>query len=90
MGSGNIVNQDPKFVKYDGGVFEYTDDFNLQTGSPAIGAGIGGVDLGIYGGSYPFSIDVGKIVPEVTSLSITNTSVPQGGELEFKFTAVKQ
>ena len=90
VGSGNIINQDPQFVKYDGGVFEYTDDFNLQTGSPAIGAGISGVDMGIYGGSYPWNIDVATIVPEVTSLTITESSVPEDGQLEFTFSAEKQ
>ena len=90
VGSGNIINQDPQFVNYDGGVFEYTDDFNLQTGSPAIGAGISGVDVGIYGGSYPWNIDVATIVPEVTSLIITESSVPEDGQLEFTFSAEKQ
>ena len=29
-------------------------DFTLQAGSPAIGAGSDGLDIGIYGGTYPF------------------------------------
>ena len=29
------------------------DDYRLQGGSPAIGTGVGGVDMGAYGGSYP-------------------------------------
>ena len=90
VGSGNIINQDPQFVQYDGGVFEWTDDFNLKSESPAIGAGISGTDLGIYGGSYPWNIDVGTIVPEVTSLTITESSVPEDGQLEFTFSAEKQ
>ncbi|TYA74425.1 right-handed parallel beta-helix repeat-containing protein [Seonamhaeicola marinus] len=56
-GSNNLNNQNPNFVSATGGVFDAeNDDYNLQAGSPAIGSGVGGVDMGIYdGGSFTFN-----------------------------------
>ena len=88
--TNNIVEQDPLFENYDGGFFEWSDNLNLKSNSPAIGAGIDGVNLGIYDGSYPWNISVDTIMPEVTSLAITESNVPEDGQLEFTFSAEKQ
>ena len=53
-GSNNVVSQNPDFVSETNDVFDYTDDYNLNAGSPAIGAGNDGNDIGIYGGTYPW------------------------------------
>jgi len=53
-GLNNIV-ANPNFVN--GAVsntWSAAYDFTLQAGSPAIGAGSDGLDIGIYGGTYPF------------------------------------
>jgi hypothetical protein len=50
-GTNNKDNQNPNFVSASDDIFNTTDDYNLQAGSPAIGTGAGGVDMGIYDGS---------------------------------------
>ncbi len=90
LGTNNIINQDPLFTSYNGSGYRNTDDYNLQSGSPAIGAGKDGTDLGIYGGSYPWNIEVASIVPVVTSLTIPVGVVQEDGQLEFTFSAEKQ
>ncbi|MFW5761428.1 MAG: hypothetical protein ACOCXH_10655 [Cyclobacteriaceae bacterium] len=93
VGSGNIIGQDPLFEDYAGEDIDDVEDFsvfNLQSTSPAKGAGTDGTDLGIYGGSFPWNIDVASIIPEVTSLIIEKGGVPINGQLEFTFSAEKQ
>lgn len=55
-GSGNITGQSPLFTNAQLLNTWSTDyDFTLQGGSPAIDAGSDGTDIGISGGSYPFT-----------------------------------
>ena len=77
-GSGNLVNQDPMFVNLPSGTstFDFTMDANLGVGSPAIGAGQDGTDLGIYGGSSPYK-DTGSVLPVVKQF-IMPSNVQQG------------
>ncbi|WP_147303584.1 hypothetical protein [Rhodohalobacter sp. SW132] len=57
-GSGNLENADPQFVDLatTNSTWNFTWDPTLQTGSPAIGAGTDGSDLGIFGGSASFDL----------------------------------
>lgn len=58
-GSNNLVGVNPQFVNLEpsnsGWDFDNWDA-SLQPGSPAIGAGINGEDLGIFGGAAPFDL----------------------------------
>lgn len=61
--------------------------WKLKTGSPAIGAGIDGVDCGMYGGNTPYrpsGIQVGQ--PTINSFT-TPASVQQNGTLNVKVSA---
>jgi len=61
--------------------------WKLKTGSPAIGAGIDGVDCGMYGGNTPYrpsGIQLGQ--PTINSF-ITPASVQQNGTLNVKVSA---
>lgn len=61
--------------------------WRLKSGSPATGAGEGGIDCGMYGGSAPYrpsGIQVGQ--PTITNFS-TPTTVPQNGTLNVKVSA---
>jgi hypothetical protein len=49
-------------------------DFLLRAGSPAIGAGFGGIDLGVYGGSTPFKPALQPAIPAITNLSTPSSS----------------
>ena len=57
-GSGNLENADPQFVDLatTNSTWNFTWDPTLQPGSPAIGAGTDGSDLGIFGGSASFDL----------------------------------
>lgn len=55
-GYNNIFNQPQSsiFVSHSGSLFSYESNFHLQPGSPGIGAGNDGHDIGIYGTAIPY------------------------------------
>ncbi len=73
-------------------------DFHLQAGSPAIGAGTDGTDLGIYGGSTPWRdgsttdsryryYPLPDAVPVITGVTVQNPVVNEGGNLQIQLNA---
>lgn len=60
--------------------------YRLKAGSPAIGAGRNGVDMGIWGGSSPFVEDLVPSLPRVTSLNLPAV-VPDSVGLTFEVSA---
>jgi len=108
-GGENILNEDPLFVDVNTNLmsYSYTNpttgpfvDYHLSAGSPAIGAGIGGVDLGIYGGDTPFfegTSEDGRnryfpmpAIPVMLDMNIVNSSVLKNGKIKVEFKARKQ
>ena len=68
----NIIGQNPLFVNHPvGTAHSFTYDTHLQATSPAKGTGLGGIDMGIYGGATPFD-------PFGTSLPIVQTIIAPG------------
>lgn len=58
--------------------------WKLKTGSPAIGAGEGGIDCGIYGGITPYNISgVATGQPTITAVNVPG-NVSQNGVLNVK------
>ncbi len=91
LGSGNIVNQNPLFVNYPelGANWSIGHDYTLQDGSPAIGTGTNGTDMGLNSGNAPVSnIPRFPKIPGVTELNIPVSSVPVGGTLQINVQAV--
>lgn len=88
--NNNLIDVDPQFENYplDGADFSADFDYTLKTGSPLIGAGLNGEDIGVLGGSNPF-VTSPLILPRVTELSITggNNTISQGGDLQINFSA---
>ena len=108
-GGENILNEDPLFVDVNTDLRSYSYtypttgpfvDYHLSAGSPAIGAGIGGVDLGIYGGDTPFfegTSEDGRnryfpmpAIPVMLDMNIVNSSVLKNGKIKVEFKARKQ
>lgn len=90
IGSGNIVNQDPLFTNYPalGAPHSWDWDYSLQAGSPGIGTGTNGTDIGIGGGNAPVSnLPKYAKIPGVTLLDIPVSSVPVGGTLQINIEA---
>lgn len=94
VGSGNLVNVDPNLVNYPalGGAEHSWDwDYSLQAGSPAIGTGTNGSDIGINSGNSPVAnLYTYAKIPAVTSLDIPVSSVPVGGTLQINIQAVSR
>jgi hypothetical protein len=71
--NGNISNVDMTTV------FNYTGSsdaqYKLKAGSPAIGAGYGGVDCGMFGGAYPYVLSGLPTVPAIWGIYINGTNV---------------
>ena len=65
--------------------------FTGQGGSAANNAGTDGTDLGVFGANFNFDTN-GRpdLWPYMTSLTITNTSVPSGQDINVEFTAQKK
>jgi hypothetical protein len=93
IGSGNIVNQNPLFTTYPalGAPFAWAQNYALLAGSPAIGTGTNGTDIGINSGNAPVTqlYKYAKI-PAVTALTIPVSSVPVGGTLQINIQAVSR
>ncbi len=87
----NINNEDPQFVEVFSDYSSLTDimrtDFSLEAGSPAIGAGVSGTDIGVLGGAYPFYHQNRYAFPFISSIQISNPVVGEGEQLRFTIQA---
>lgn len=66
----NVENSDPQFESLPFGTgtfYNFSFDPRLKVGSPAIGTGINGIDMGIFGGPTPYDI-YGTSLPLVQSI----------------------
>ncbi|MEO1448138.1 MAG: hypothetical protein AAFV07_01355 [Bacteroidota bacterium] len=90
-GSGNLIDQDPDFVDATLSVTTIqwrTFDFHLQSGSPAIGTGKSGDDIGLFGN--PSTTQGGSAnIPLIKSMSVDNPIVPAGGQLQLQLISTK-
>lgn len=90
-GSGNIVSSDPLFLNYTlGNLYSASDNYSLQASSPAIGAGIGGTDIGIHNSTSTFN-ETGEPtnVPVIRDMTLQNVTVPQNGNVNVKVRSTK-
>lgn len=86
-----LLNTNPLFTSIDTSVnvnfytYNPTNDYTLQTGSPAIGAGFNGEDLGLFGNGYTFN-NIGNPAgyPTVTILTST-AAIPASGVMQVVF-----
>lgn len=90
-GTNNLNNTNPQFTSIGAPAnpdFAYTKSYKLLAGSPAIGSGSDGSDLGIYGQGFLFQMKGYPFdLPYPTSINITNAVVEAGGNLEVVFKA---
>jgi len=108
-GGNNLINTDPQFVNPVTNLSSYSQtspttgpfaDFTLANGSPCIGAGSDGLDMGIYGGAVPFFEGTPTNsryryfpmpwVPAVLDVNILNSTVLPNGTLDVDFISRKQ
>ncbi len=89
--SNNIVGQNPLFVNYTPPANTHYSpiyNFRLQESSPGHNAGTDGMDIGLYGGSHPWS-ETGEHpdLPVVRSVGIENPVVPSQGTMSVHIKA---
>ncbi len=90
VGSGNLENTNPMFTDYPalGGSFDWAHDYTLLSGSPGIGTGTNGTNIGLDGGNAPVANIPGHSrIPVVDNLVLPTSSVPVGGNLEINIQA---
>ena len=82
-GNGNQLNVDMStvFVNNTGGFVDNV--YQLKAGSPAIGAGGGGIDCGAFGGGSPFKLAAQPPIPSIYNMQIPAT--PSGNSMTLKF-----
>ena len=83
----NLMNAQPLFADIEGGVptWNVTSNFALAAGSPGIGDGMDGSDVGLYGNLFAFNNrGVPAGIPALSSLSKTYDIVPLGEPLEIQ------
>jgi hypothetical protein len=75
--NGNLYNvvMANVFVDFSGSL-NYSDDakWKLKTGSPAIGAGVSGVDCGVFGGPTPYVLSGVPNLPHIYEATIPGTA----------------
>ena len=89
-GSNNLDNTDPGFSFAFADIADYyNNDYNVS--GAAVNAGTDGTDLGVYGAMFNFDPQ-GRPddFPYMTSLDISNPSVPMGQDINVTFTAEKK
>lgn len=79
-GNQNSITMSTVFTNYTG----ITDgDFVLAAGSPALGTGYGGLDMGVFSGSTPFVIALQPAIPAIYQL--TAPAAPSGNTMNVTF-----
>lgn len=72
--------------------FSLSNDLRLAPGSPGVGFGTDGTDIGVFGGSSPFVPGTNYFgspkLPKVQQMSVLNEIVGEGGELEINAVGV--
>lgn len=90
-GSNNLNNTNPNFVTYTlGSLYSTGHNYNLQSGSPAIGAASDATDIGVNGGFTNFN-ESGEVLinPIMRAVNIQNTTVQPNGTLNVQIQATK-
>ncbi|MBW6499337.1 MAG: hypothetical protein K0B09_13175 [Bacteroidales bacterium] len=91
-GQNNLEGVTPQFVSAASYDFSFDNDYHLAAGSPGIGAGTDGTDIGIYGGIYafpsggevPYQTSPVPPIPQVVNMNILNSVLPEGGTLQVE------
>ncbi|MBK9255358.1 MAG: hypothetical protein IPM42_07720 [Saprospiraceae bacterium] len=82
LGSTNIINV-PEANIFEGwpiqGSRTFDDRFMLKAGSPALGAGVGGVDCGAFGSSKPYKLSGIPFIPIIYQINAPTSGTAASG-----------
>jgi len=79
--NGNQENVNMNDVFF--GIGSTDGQWQLKTGSPAIGAGVGGIDCGMFGGDFPYVLSGIPAIPAIYQLDLNVDNVNQQIEVEM-------
>ncbi|MEX2234450.1 MAG: hypothetical protein WD824_19950 [Cyclobacteriaceae bacterium] len=86
ISSNNVEGQNPLFTDLPfGTTFSFSYNLILQAGSLAIGSGLDGIDMGVFGGANPYDV-YGTSLPIVQTITAPNT-VTQGTNMNVRIEA---
>lgn len=84
-GADNLIWINIGFVDAPLPSFSFLDDFysshdvHLDTGTPGVNVGTDGNDIGLYGGSDPFTKSGESDIPMVREFNLENSTIPENG-----------
>ncbi|GAB4372155.1 MAG: hypothetical protein Kow0042_15340 [Calditrichia bacterium] len=82
---GNQVNVPMNTVFVDSGSVSTDGDWQLRSGSPAIGAGLNGEDCGMFGGTTPYILSGIPAIPTIYFfVAPSSASGTQGLQVQIK------
>ena len=89
-GSNNVIDTDPQLTTFSNATFNPNQNFQ-PAGGPAKTGGVGGGQMGVYGGSFNWNNSAVPAIPVIKNFSITSgATVPAGGSMTIKVTSTKQ
>lgn len=88
-GNMNQWSVDPAtiLVNYTGGTFSWSHDYSLQPGSPALGNGTFGTDIGPFDGPYPFDLGAPPSGPYIEYFNVDGSAIEINGDVIINFKA---
>jgi hypothetical protein len=90
-GANNIADTNPQLTTFVNTTFNPNQNFQPQSGSPARTGGVGGIQMGVYGGSFNWNNSAVPPIPQIKTFSITSGStVPAGGSINIRVISTKQ
>jgi hypothetical protein len=88
VGMSNLFNNTMHLAGTGNVFWNYSYDFHLKTGSLALTAGVGGIQCGLYGGSFPSKLGWVPSNPHISSATIPPTAA--NGSLNVTIKAIGQ
>lgn len=86
-----LENTDPMFTQIDltsfSSLYSIENDYTLQAGSPAIGAGTNSEDIGIFGNGYSFDTIGNPSGYPIVDILTSTSAVPENGNLSVTISA---
>jgi len=91
-GANNVANTDPQLTTFSVNSFDPRVQNFQPAGGPAKTGGVGGTQMGVYGGTgFNWNLSAVPALPVIKNFSITSGStVPSGGNITIKVTSTKQ
>lgn len=86
-GNANQWGVNPDLVAYPGGGFDWSHDYSLGSGSPAIGTGTFGTDVGPFDGPYPFNLGAPPSGPYIEYFNVDGSAIEINGDVIINFKA---